>query len=131
MVKSTLSKNRLAIGIGVFCIVVFVTVRYTEVACNAIGGRWGIAEGVSTTSLCHYRGSCGKWLMPKVPCRSVTVGTSYARLHFLFGDPESAEDGQVRWKPAHCTLTTIERGQYPRAVTPQLQSSRSILRRLA
>ncbi len=90
-----LSGKSVAVAIAVLGLAVFVAIRYTEVACRAFGGHWGSVEGLCTTRLCHYRGSCGRWLRPMVPCRSVRLGTSYAVLHFWFGEPTRTEEGKL------------------------------------
>lgn len=73
---------------------------YTKSGCVAIDGRWtpkgGIA-GTCVTPLCHYAGSCGNWLQPKIACEEIGKDLAYAQLHFLLGEPNTIDGNQYRW----------------------------------
>ncbi len=83
--------------LGLLVLATGLLLRHTPAGCRIIGGRWGAVHSTSVTRLCHYTGSCGKWLNPMVPCNAIPTGTGYSALHFLLGDPDEVEGERYHW----------------------------------
>jgi hypothetical protein len=94
-IRKTTKVVALCLGLLVLAVVVFL--RHTPAGCRMLGGRWATVPSTCVTRLCHYAGSCGKWLHPMVPCRAIPAGTGYASLHYLLGDPDEVEGEKYRW----------------------------------
>jgi hypothetical protein len=86
-----------ALCLGLLVLATGLLLRHTPAGCRLLGGRWGTVHSTCVTRLCHYTGSCGKWVHPMVPCSVIPVGTGYATLHFLLGDPDEVEGERYRW----------------------------------
>jgi len=85
-----------ALCLGLLVLATGLLLRHTPAGCRILGGRWGGVHSTCVTRLCHYTGSCGIWVHPMVPCSAIPVGTGYAALHFLLGDPAEVEGERYR-----------------------------------
>ncbi len=90
-------RTKILLGAIALPIMALLAAFFTRTGCEAIGGRWGSAVGYCTTRLCHYSGTCGYWVRPAVRCVSVKAGSSFAEVHFLFGDSFERQGDHVRW----------------------------------
>jgi hypothetical protein len=91
-------RKKILLGAIALLLMALLAVFFTQTGCEATGGRWGAAVGHCTTRLCHYSGACGYWVHPHVRCNSVRAGTSFAEVHFLFGDSFERQGDRVRWR---------------------------------
>jgi hypothetical protein len=77
--------------------------------CQYTNGRWASAAKICYSQDCYVEGDCGgPWVNTAVPCNSVAIGESVARLHFYFGNPDRKADDRIFWSAGKPDRLIIE-----------------------